>query len=97
MESPRSFSIKLKPIPENPLQTSGSPETAEAACQTDSRHYLQSLSEKAEKEWEQHLNTTTRMKFEQLKEKYQNEISRLLKHIRDEKAFRETECRTMFK
>ena len=64
MESPRSFAIKLKPIPENPLQTPDSPETADAACQTDSQQFLQSLSERADKEWEQHLDTTTRMKFE---------------------------------
>ena len=100
MLSTRSFKIKLTPVDgkyEKHGEVNEKPETYDMACQTDSQLYLQSLCELAEREWEQYLDTTTRMKFEQLKEKHQNEITRLLKHIREEKHFREKECQNMFK
>lgn len=58
------------------------------ATQTDRGEVFKILMDQANKDWQNCLSTTTRLKFEQLREKYYLEVQGLLQEIRKEREFR---------
>ena len=54
------------------------------------------MMDRAERDWLNCLDTTTRLKFEALREKYHFEMQALMKEIREERAFRKEQCCKVF-
>ena len=65
-------------------------------CQTDSLQQYVDMMNKAENLWENCLNTVTRLKFEELRDKHHMEVQELCREIKREKLYREEQCRKVF-
>ena len=66
------------------------------ATQTDRSEEFDMMMEQAKRQWHNCISTTTKLKFEQLRDRYHLKMQDLLTEIRKEKSFRTEQCRKFF-
>ena len=83
----RNFQIRLTTFKESFIADGGFFKV-DACTQTDSDQYWAEVKEGTEKHWEMEMDTTIRMKFEQLKVMHLREMENIMTELNAERHFR---------